>query len=202
MQGSTAANALLKMPSFEQGTLSPLESFDASTFELVSREMKGFVVNRDETVFVKPETDFWVRLADSKGLEPDREYFHLLKRTYPESVWPIYGRQATDYSGCTDFGTNALTQAYMDWTSFQRRFPNAYKEGAQHQLKAVLEEMNSTCACGDKTSVISELEYFLQKNPNGDEAEIIKTRLNSIRNDEPEIMYDRPIKMRYKCSPG
>jgi hypothetical protein len=65
--------------------------------------MKGFVVNREETVFVQPDTNFWVTLAGSKGQNADQQFFQLQKKTYPDSVWPAYVQQQTDYSGCTDF---------------------------------------------------------------------------------------------------
>jgi len=200
--GNTAAKAVLKMPSYEPGTVSPLESFDQKTFNLVAQEMKGFVVNREETVFVQPDTNFWVTLAESKGQNADQQFFQLLKKTYPDSVWPAYVRQQTDYSGCTDFGTKGLTHSFVDWSAFQKAFPSAYADAAKHELEAVSQHLGSTCACGDKASVISELEYFLQKIPKGNMAEKVRTRLDNIRKDKPEVIYGKPTKMRYKCISG
>ena len=56
--GNPAAKAVLKMPSYEQGTVSPLESLDQKTFNRVAQEMKGFVVNREERSLCNPTRFF------------------------------------------------------------------------------------------------------------------------------------------------
>src|SRR5262249_29415091 len=134
---------------------------------------------------------FWVTLAESKGQNGDQQFFQLLRKTYPDSVWPAYVQQQTDYSGCTDFGTKGLTQSFVDWSAFQKAFPSAYADAATHEPEAVSQHLGSTCACAHKASVISELEYFLQKIPKGNMAEKVRTRLDNIRKDKPEVIYGK-----------
>jgi hypothetical protein len=198
--GEQAARDLMRTPSSESSTpMMLMESFDIATYKEVVNKMKGFVASRSETLFVEPDVNFWVALADSKGQSADRMFFHLLKQTYPHSVWPVYVQQRTDYSGCTDFGTKALSMAYVGWNSLHRQYPHAYSSRTKAELEQLSHELLSTCACGDKGSVITELEYFLQSAPNDEIAEKIKERLEKLRKDEPETHHGKLFPMRYNC---
>jgi hypothetical protein len=109
--------------------------------------LPGAIVSRDEVVLVEPDPDYFVRLAASRGDRADRAFASALKRTYPQSVWPVYNERQTDYSGCTRFGSLTLVDAYRVWTAFQHTFPGRYVDPVAKDVDAVVRELTtSTCA--------------------------------------------------------
>src|SRR5438552_9843119 len=77
-----------------------LEGISDEEFTRLQRELPGVLVNREEIVFIKPDVDYFSKLAAARGDAADRAFFSALKQTYPDSVWPAYVEQQTDYSGC------------------------------------------------------------------------------------------------------
>ena len=101
---------------------------------------------------------------------------------YPESVWPAYIEQQTDYSGCTAFGTGKLIEAYRLWSEFQTAFPDRYATAVKDELDRVGNELTgSTCACGDAASIQGELENFIQMFPRSSIRAKVEERLNTLR---------------------
>ena len=110
-----------------------LESLPDEEFQRLGRDLPGAILNRDEVVFVEPDPDYFTRLAAARGDGADRAFFSAFKATYPESVWPLYVEQQTDYGGCTRFGSLTLVETYRTWFDFQRTFPGRYIAGAQER---------------------------------------------------------------------
>ena len=170
-----------------EALIQKLESLDDAEFKNLQR-LQGLLINREEVVFIKPDVDYFTKLAAARGDEADRAFFAALKATYPESVWPIYIEQQTDYSGCTRFGGMTLVEAYRVWLEFQRRFPDRYVNGAKEETEAVLHELTqSTCACGNAAGVEQELEQFLRRFPESPARVRIDQRLQSLRNRRSDI---------------
>jgi hypothetical protein len=162
--------------------MSPLEALPEKQFQALKQELPGVLVNRDEIVFVEPDLDYFVRLAARSGDNADRAFFAALKSTYPESVWPVYIEQQTDYSGCTRFGSMSLVETYRAWTDFQRRFSGRYVAGAAKEIQRVLQGLTaSTCACRDLASVEQELQRFLRDFPASPARATLDRRLQAIR---------------------
>src|SRR2546428_4202228 len=127
-----------------------LESLPAEEFQRLGRDLPGAIVNREEVVFVEPDPGYFATLAAARGDGADRAFFSALKATYPESVWPVYVEQQTDYSGCTRFGSMTLVETYRAWIDFQRKFPGRYAAGVKKEIDVVIEHLTtSTCACSD-----------------------------------------------------
>jgi hypothetical protein len=164
-----------------------LESLPDKEFERLQRDLPGTIVNREEVIFVEPDLDYFTKLAN-RGDSADRAFFLALKATYPDSVWPVYLDQQTDYSGCTRFGSMSLVDTYRAWADFQHRFPGRYAAGAKKEINAVIEHFTtSTCACGDLASVAVEMQQFLRIFPTSSTRAKIDRRLQALRARRSEI---------------
>jgi hypothetical protein len=159
-----------------------LESLPDEEFQRLRRDLPGAILNRDEVVFVVPDPDYFTQLAAARGDRADRAFFSAFKATYPESVWPVYVEQQTDYGGCTRFGSMTLVETYRTWFDFQRRFRGRYAAGAQKETDVVIERLTtSTCACGDLASVERELQRFRRRFPTSPARAKIDQRLQALR---------------------
>jgi hypothetical protein len=165
-----------------------LESLSDRDFQQLQRDLSGAIVNREEIVFVEPDVDYFVQLAASRGDAADRRFFAAFKMTYPESVWPAYIEQQTDYSGCTAFGSGKLVEAYRVWSQFQTDFPNRYASAVRNELDGISHELaDSTCACGDLTSIQSELQRFTQMFPRSSIRAKVEERLDALKLGKSDI---------------
>src|ERR1051325_10110966 len=143
-----------------------LEALSENDFAGLQGKLPGALINREESVFIKPDVDYFSKLAAAHGDAGDRGFFAEMKRTYPVSVWPTYIEQQTDYSGCTRFGNMSLVETYRAWSDFQRTYPDRYTTAAAQEVAAVLNQLTqSTCACSDTPSVKRELDQFLLTFP-------------------------------------
>lgn len=165
-----------------------LESLPDEEFQRLGRDLPGAIVNREEVVFVEPDPDYFTKLAAARGDGADRAFFSAFKATYPESVWPLYVEQQTDYSGCTRFGSMTLVETYRTWFDFQRKFRGRYAAGAQKETDAVIEHLTtSTCACGDLASVERELQRFRRRFPASSARAKVDQRLQALRARRSDI---------------
>ena len=165
-----------------------LESLSDRDFQQLQRDLPGAIVNREEVVFVEPDVDYFVQFAASRGDAANRRFFAVFKMTYPESVWPAYVEQQTDYSGCTMFGSGKLVEAYRAWSQFQTDLPNRYARAVRKELDRISSELtDSTCACGDVPSIESELQRFIQMFPSSSIRTKVEERLNTLRLGKSDI---------------
>jgi len=184
---------VLQRPKADGGSL--LESLPADAFARLTRELRGLIVNREEVLIVRPDADFFVGLATAYGSDADRRFFSAYKATYPDSVWPTYVEQQTDYSGCTAFGEGKLVEAYRLWSEFRRTTPASYAAAAAAELDRVSHELTaSTCACGDRSTVDRELDEFLRAFPASPASAAVAARLQDLREGRS--------KMRAPCVSG
>jgi hypothetical protein len=176
------------------GNGSLLESLPERQFTELRRELVGVRVNREEVVFVEPDVLFFSRLA-RRGDRADRAFFAALNSTYPESVWPVYVEQQTDYSGCIRFGSGTLVSTYLTWAAFRRQYPKRYETGSRSQLDEIVRTFTeSRCACGDRASVEQELTEFLRRADGSDVRSRVAARLAAIRGDRANV--------RFRCISG
>jgi hypothetical protein len=167
---------------------SALERLTADAFAALQRDLRGLIVNREETLIVQPDADFFVALAGNFGTAVDRQFFSAYKSTYPDSVWPVYVEQQTDYSGCTAFGAARLVTSYRIWSDFRRQQPRAYRAAAEQELGRVVHELAlSTCACGDRPAVERELQQFLDAFPGASAAPSVASRLRELKEGRSNI---------------
>ncbi len=146
--------------------LDELEALSENEYALVVKKMKGFVVNRSETVFVNPDVNFYKNLSKKYGTKADVAFFNLLGELKPDSVWSAYVEQQTDYSGCTIYGGGKLTALYGKAKQFKKQLPAAYASDVNEAINDIKETFtNDTCACGDRRSVIKEFQSFINAFP-------------------------------------
>jgi hypothetical protein len=172
----------------EAGRPSVLESLSDEEFQRLEGDLTGVLVNREEIVFVEPDPDFFVQLAVGHGDAADRTFFHALKATYPEGIWPVYVEQQTDYSGCTRFGSGKLVESYRLWTQFLGRYPTRYVAAAKKELDRVTGELTqSTCACEDTSSVERELRQFVRTFATSPVRAVADRRLRALRTGRSDV---------------
>ena len=158
-----------------------LESLPAEEFDRVNG-VPGLLVLRTEVVFAEPDPTYFLGLAERQGRTVDRVFFHAYSRTYPKPAWPVYREQQTDYSGCTLFGGGELADTYALWDDFHRKYPGSYHPTVQNVLQDIEGEVgNSTCACGDKASVVRELSAFAKRFPDSRAAASASKRAQEVR---------------------
>jgi hypothetical protein len=167
--------------------MTPLESLPEGEFQIL-RKLPGAIINRDETVFVEPDPDYFVKLAAARGDPADRAFFSALKMTRSQSVWPVYIEQQTDYSGCIRFGSMSLVETYRTWSGFQRRFGGRYAAGVRKEIDDVLQALTTaTCACRDLASAERELQRFQRDFPASPARAATDRRLQAIRGGRSDI---------------
>jgi predicted DNA-binding protein (UPF0278 family) len=177
-----------------EGGRSLLESLSEQEFTALAHELAGLVVSRDEAIFVEPNVVFFGRLA-ARGDPADLAFFAALSSTYPQSVWPVYIDQQTDYSGCTRYGSGTLVSTYVKWVALRRQYPKRYEEASSMYLDEIVKQLTeSTCACSDGASVERELTEFLRRAAASEVRARVEARLAAVRSGRTDI--------RFACKSG
>ncbi len=192
--GRTSLEPLVDFQNQFSERLREVEELSEKDFKSFEKHMRGFLVNRDEIIFVKPDNEFFLRLAKKRGLPADIAFFELRNTLRPDGVWSAYTLPQTDYSGCTRFGTGKLTELYGRLNSFKENFPTSYIQITDEELGYVVEDLTvGTCACEDSRSATKEFELFLKTYPGSTIAPKIKDRLSGT---------DEANKIRPNCISG
>ncbi|MEP6945397.1 MAG: hypothetical protein ABJA02_05725 [Acidobacteriota bacterium] len=174
--------------------LEEIESLSDAEYALLKKKMKGFAVNREEILFIQPESKFFAKLAGTHGTRADVAFSSLMSELRPNDVWPAYSEQQTDVTGCTKYGNGSLTRLYGRILRFKRTYPKAYVPDISEEADAILDEFTgNTCACGTRNSVIREFESFLMAFPKDQKARLIRKRLSTIK---------RSKDFRFNCQSG
>lgn len=177
------------------GAPSALEGLSEDELAATRGRLRGLLVERGEALAAVPDAAFFERLGERKGRTEDRLLLRLYRRTYGSSAWPVYVRQQTDFSACTDFGPGKLTKLYGEWSHYRSLHPGKYAKVVERELGAIVEELTrSECACGPSGSVQSELRYFLHRHPGSPAIPAVRARLNEVLHGEGKI--------RFNCSSG
>ncbi len=175
--------------------LDDLEALNETDYASVEKKMKGFVVNRDEVVFVKPDVNFYKKLSKIHGTKADIAFFNFLGELKPDSVWSAYIEQQTDYSGCTIYGNGKLTALYGKAKQFRKQFPAAYASDINEAINDIRETFtNDTCACRDSRSVVKEFLLFINAFPKDAITLAVRKRLAEIKENRTAF--------RFQCLSG
>jgi hypothetical protein len=173
------------------GGESPLEMLTDTEFATAQTRLRGVALNREESIFAVPDAEFFERLGERKGSTEDRLLLRLFHRTYADPGWPVYIRQQTDYSGCTDYGPGNLTQLYGEWSHYRTLHPDRYKAVVDAELQRIVDELTrGGCACGPSGSVQSEFRYFLHRHPGSTIAPTVRSRLNELLHGTSAIRFN------------
>ena len=174
--------------------LDELESLSEADYVLLEKRMQGFVINREEVLFIEPEFKFFSRFSKTHGTKTDIAYFALRHAIKPDDVWAAYFEQQTDVTGCTIYGEGILTNLYGKILQFKRAYPKAYAEDIYEETNNILEKFTEgTCACGDQNGVLKEFRLFIKTFPKDKNTPAIKKRLTKIEKEKD---------FRFNCQSG
>jgi hypothetical protein len=174
--------------------LSELEDLSEAEYALLEKKMKGFVVNREETVYVKPDLKFFAQLAKTRGTSADAAFFGLMREIRPDNVWAAYLEQQTDYSGCTIYGNGNLTTLYGKALRFKRAYPQAYVSYIDEEIDGISSKFTGdVCACGNIGSVEKEFRLFIKTFPNDKNTPAVKKGLANLKKNKA---------FRFNCQSG
>jgi hypothetical protein len=172
-----------------------MDSMNTPAFDSLSARLPGMWLERDVVMRAVPDVPTFQRLARARGDSADVEYFETMFAIEDSSAWPHYVEHVTDESGCVRFGSGLVVDAYARWRKYLDRHPGRYAQWAQEEAGAIVTELaGSPCACGDRASVLRELELFLERFPKGDDSDIVRARWNELRSGGGEL--------REHCGPG
>ncbi len=174
--------------------LDALETLSEADYSSLQKKMKGFVVNREETIFIEPDLKFFTKFVKERGTKADAAFFSFMNEIKPDSIWAAYIEQQTDYSGCTIYGNGMLTKLYGKAKRFKVNYPAAYLSDIDHEVSKILGAFtNSTCACGDRNGVLKEFRLFIKTFPNDKNTAVIRKRLAKIEKNSD---------FRFNCQSG
>ena len=144
--------------------------------------MKGFVVNREEILFIKPDLKFFAQLSKTRGTKTDTAFFALTREIRPDNVWAAYYEQQTDVTGCTIYGSGALTSLYGKALRFKKTYPQAYVEDIDEEINEILRQFtDNLCACGGRDTVLKEFRLFIRTFPKDKNTPGIKKNLTKLQ---------------------
>jgi hypothetical protein len=190
--GRKAAAALLQPPT--HGGADVLERLSDEDFHKVVLKMKGFAVNRAESLYVEPDPRSFLALAKRSGDQASVDLFEAYTKTGPEAH-PIYIEQQTDYSGCIRFGTMSLVDSYKQWDAYGNKYANRYANEVKDFIRDIEEELtNGTCACEGKEAVLREFAAFIRAFPRSRITTRVRERIRQIQEGKSD--------MRWHCISG
>ena len=64
-----------------------IESLSDADYALLEKKMKGFVINRDEVLYIEPDLKFFGQLSKSRGTKADIAFFDLMPAIKGDSVF-------------------------------------------------------------------------------------------------------------------
>lgn len=183
--GEKAADALVQPP--PPGETTVLERLNEEEFQVVVLKMKGFIVNRQETVFVEPDPAFFIALANRAGDQASVEFFEAYRKTKPNG-WPAYIEQQTDYSGCIRYGTLSLVDTYKVWDTYREKYPTRYPQEVTKFVRDIEDDLTEgTCACDDKEAVLREFAAFGRAFPRAKISVRLREKFDQIRQGKSDI---------------
>ena len=197
VQAQQVRAALLASES-DKGTV--LERLTNPAFNKLEQKVAllGMVMNREESgiIFVDIDPLFFITTSRQFGTQADAEFFELYRETFPHDyIWPAWMQQQTDYSGCTKFEAHIMVDLYNGWTLYRSRFPADYTDKVGEIIGNLEGQFTgSTCACGDRESVIAELKSFLDRFSTSSIAGSVERRLTGLE--------DRHSPIRPHCISG
>ena len=191
---TTSVESVLHKGKAVNNKIEDLENLSEADYTLLEKKMKGFVINRDEVLFIEPDLKFYTQLLKTHGTKADVAFINLMRQIKPDNFYAKYIEMQTDVTGCTIYGNGVLTTLYGKALQFKKIYPKAYIKDVNEETDKILEEfIEGTCACGNRNSVLKEFQLFVKTFPNDKNTPRIKKRLtNLVKNKE----------FRFNCQSG
>ena len=163
---------------------SVLPDLSEAQLQQVRQQMQGFVVGRDQAIFVRPKVEYFKALARKIGTKADRAFFEIYGRTEPDAngAFPAYVEPQTDEAGCTRFDGKLMADLYRGWLTFRTAYPDDYAPEAQGEIDSIETELLSgICSCENANKTAAGLQTFVDAFPDVPITPKIKKRIEQIR---------------------
>jgi hypothetical protein len=181
-KSKTSVESVLRKGEAVSAKLEVIEDLSDADYLLLEKKMKGFVVNREEILYIEPDLKFFAQLAKTRGTKSDVAFFALMRQIKPDNVWAAYIEQQTDVTGCTRFGSGLMTRLYGKALQFKRTYPKAYRAEIDEEISDLASKFNDNlCACGDRASVLREFRLFIKTFPRDKHTPEIKKYLKNVK---------------------
>jgi hypothetical protein len=165
--------------------LDEMESLSEEDYSRLEKLMKGFVLNREEILFIQADAKFFFNLSKKYGSPKDVAYFSLMQQIRPDNVWAAYIEQQTDVAGCTIYGNGVLTGVYGAARTYQQKYPKAYVKSIKDEIYDILDKFSDNiCACGSSDSVSKEFRSFVKAYPRDKNTPAVRKTLKRIKTDK------------------
>jgi hypothetical protein len=161
--------------------LEEMEGLTEADYSRLTRLMRGFVINRDEVLYIEPDSKFFARLSRKLGTRKDVSFFVLKQQLRPDNVWAAYIEQETDSTGCTQYGNGSLTRLYGQAVAYRKAYPNGYRFAVNYEIEQILERFSSNiCGCGNVGAASKEFRSFVTAYPQDKNTPKIAKTMNDV----------------------
>jgi len=159
-----------------------IEGLPPAELDSLQAVLRGVSIVMNDYVFTYIDSDFFLKIAESKGLPQDREFLEIYARRGLGSAGVLF---------CTPFGKDLLVNQHGAWQQFEARHPRDYGRFVREEDESVIDLLvGSDCACGDSSSVDSELQGFLGRFPKDPTASKVRARSVSLREGTSGISFN------------
>ena len=177
-----------------------LETLSLAEFDRLERELPGVLLGREESLVVKPDPEFFLGLAGRYGDAADRAFFAAYKETYPTACRPPTFSRGPTTAAAQCSATVDLSVHTAGGRRSRSNFPIGMQRGPSRSWMQVGQQLQSTCACADATSVEQELQQFLLAFPQSSIFGPIRDRLQAIRGGRSKVRFHCTSRKLSGCS--
>ena len=82
-----------------------------------------------------------------------------------------------------------LVRSYREWSRFRASHPGRYQREAKRIVDQIQGEIVSTCACGDRESVLRELREFAAAFPESPVTAAVQDRIKELERDSSDLRF-------------
>jgi hypothetical protein len=189
-KGRRSIEPLIKKGTLVSDKLEDIESLDEGEYAKLKSRMKGYAVNSEEILFIEPDVDYFVKLANKRGTKTDIAFFAFLKRLKPDSVWPAYIEQETDFGGCTRYGNGLSTGLYKKAIQFRKTFPTSYAGDVKKAVEDIIQNFKENpYTCSSRADILKEYRLFIKTFPKDRNTPAVRAALKTV--EKKKDLYGR-----------
>lgn len=121
----------------EQQLLPIIDKLSADDYaELQDTASGGLQLSRKGMIYVHPDPDFFLKLAQQSGGRGDVNFFQEYQLSFPDGPMPTW-IHLTDNGACVDAKGNEFPARLHGWQIYAARFPNNYRAYVQQLLRGM-----------------------------------------------------------------
>ena len=134
--------------------------------------------------------DFFLRLAESRGLNSDTEFFRLLMKE--NSSFPdLYRKMFSESDFCYTIGGGDFSVMYKRWKAYSSKYPSAYTEFADNSLETMESVVSGNVEnmCYSREEVLKSLARFKKENMGAEINSEINDFIARIKSSKCEVKF-------------